>query len=71
LALQTIGIFWNSTLLRPGRFDRQLVNLPDRLEPCKYFKSSAKNKPLGEDVSLVQLANRTQDSPVQVSKFIK
>jgi cell division protease FtsH len=47
-------------LLRPGRFDRQVtVNLPDRLGRISILKVHSKNKPLGEDVSLVQLANRT------------
>merc|ERR1711966_132112 len=47
-------------LLRPGRFDRQVtVNLPDRLGRISILKVQSKNKPLGDDVSLVQLANRT------------
>jgi len=47
-------------LLRPGRFDRQVtVNLPDRLGRISILKVHSKNKPLGDDVSLVQLANRT------------
>merc|ERR1711906_104581 len=46
-------------LLRPGRFDRQVtVNLPDRLGRISILKVHSKNKPLGDDVSLVQLANR-------------
>lgn len=50
----------DSALLRPGRFDRQItVNLPDRLGRVGILKVHARNKPLGEDVSLVQLANRT------------
>jgi cell division protease FtsH len=50
----------DGALLRPGRFDRQVtVNLPDRLGRISILKVHAKNKPLGEDVSLVQLANRT------------
>jgi cell division protease FtsH len=50
----------DAALLRPGRFDRQVtVNLPDRLGRISILKVHAKNKPLGEDVSLVQLANRT------------
>merc|ERR1712191_40445 len=47
-------------LLRPGRFDRQVtVNLPDRLGRLGILKVHARNKPLDQDVSLVQLANRT------------
>jgi len=50
----------DSALLRPGRFDRQItVNLPDRLGRVGILKVHARNKPLGEDVSLIQLANRT------------
>jgi cell division protease FtsH len=50
----------DSALLRPGRFDRQItVNLPDRLGRIGILKVHARNKPLGDDVSLVQLANRT------------
>ena len=50
----------DAALLRPGRFDRQItVGLPDRLGRIGILKVHAKNKPLSEDVSLVQLANRT------------
>ena len=50
----------DSALLRPGRFDRQVtVNLPDRLGRIGILKVHARNKPLSQDVSLVQLANRT------------
>merc|ERR1712130_826341 len=50
----------DSALLRPGRFDRQVtVNLPDRLGRVGILKVHARNKPISDDVSLVQLANRT------------
>jgi len=50
----------DSALLRPGRFDRQItVGLPDRLGRIGILKVHARNKPFDEDVSLVQLANRT------------
>ena len=50
----------DAALLRPGRFDRRItVGLPDRLGRIGILKVHAKNKPLAEDVSLVQLANRT------------
>ena len=50
----------DAALLRPGRFDRQItVGLPDRLGRLAILKVHARNKPLSEDVSLVQLANRT------------
>ena len=50
----------DAALLRPGRFDRQItVGLPDRLGRLGILKVHARNKPLDENVSLVQLANRT------------
>ena len=50
----------DAALLRPGRFDRQItVGLPDRLGRLGILKVHAKNKPLDESVSLIQLANRT------------
>merc|ERR1712125_316162 len=50
----------DAALLRPGRFDRQItVGLPDRLGRVGILKVHARNKPISEDVSLVQLANRT------------
>lgn len=50
----------DSALLRPGRFDRQItVGLPDRLGRLGILKVHARNKPLAEDVSLIQMANRT------------
>jgi cell division protease FtsH len=50
----------DSALLRPGRFDRQItVGLPDRLGRLGILKVHAKNKPFADDVSLVQIANRT------------
>ena len=50
----------DAALLRPGRFDRQItVGLPDRLGRIGILKVHARNKPIGDDVSLVQLANRT------------
>ena len=50
----------DAALLRPGRFDRQItVNLPDRLGRTEILKVHARNKPIEDDVSLSQLANRT------------
>ncbi len=50
----------DAALLRPGRFDRQItVGLPDRLGRLGILKVHARNKPLNQDVSLIQLANRT------------
>ena len=50
----------DTALLRPGRFDRQItINLPDRLSRIGILKIHAQNKSFHEDVSLIQLANRT------------
>ena len=50
----------DAALLRPGRFDRQItVGLPDRLGRIGILKVHARNKPIDNDVSLAQLANRT------------
>ena len=47
-------------LLRPGRFDRQVViDLPDRKERTEILKIHAKGKPLAEDIKLEVVAQRT------------
>ncbi len=47
-------------LLRPGRFDRQVViDLPDIKDRQEILKIHAKNKPLAEDVDLKMVAQRT------------
>ncbi|MBR3693219.1 MAG: AAA family ATPase, partial [Erysipelotrichales bacterium] len=47
-------------LLRPGRFDRQItVNLPDRKGREAILKVHARNKKMGDDVSLEAIAKRT------------
>jgi cell division protease FtsH len=47
-------------LLRPGRFDRRVViDLPDKIERAAILQIHAKNKPLGEDVNLTQVASNT------------
>ena len=47
-------------LLRPGRFDRQVtVALPDKNARIEILKVHAKNKTLGKDVALENLAKRT------------
>ena len=47
-------------LLRPGRFDRQvMVDKPDRLGRQKILEIHVKNKPLGDDIDLEILAKRT------------
>ncbi len=48
-------------LLRPGRFDRQItVSLPDKKGREQILEVHAKNKKLGEDISLESIAKRTQ-----------
>ena len=47
-------------ILRPGRFDRKVsVNRPDVAGREEILKVHAKNKPLGEDVDLKQIAQTT------------
>ena len=47
-------------LLRPGRFDRQVyVGSPDRKGRAAILKIHSRNKPLGEDVDLEQIAAAT------------
>ncbi len=47
-------------LLRPGRFDRQVVlDLPDIKDREEILKIHAKNKPLDKDVNLKKIAERT------------
>merc|ERR1712037_799069 len=43
-----------------NRFDRQIkIGLPDRSGRLGILKVHSQNKPLGKDVSLIQVANRT------------
>lgn len=50
----------DNALLRPGRFDRQIViNRPDILGREQILMVHAKNKPLAEEVDLKVLAKRT------------
>lgn len=47
-------------LLRPGRFDRQVViDLPDRKERVAVLKVHTKNKPIDSDVNLEKIAGST------------
>ena len=47
-------------LLRPGRFDRRVtIDLPDRKDREDILKVHAKSKPLGPDVKLAVIAERT------------
>ena len=50
----------DNALLRPGRFDRQIVvHRPDILGREQILRVHAKNKPLADDVDLKVLAKRT------------
>jgi cell division protease FtsH len=47
-------------LLRPGRFDRRVViDLPDRKDREDILKTHARAKPMGPDVKLTTIAERT------------
>ncbi len=47
-------------LLRPGRFDRQIVvHRPDRVGRLKILQVHSRNKPLGDDIDLEVIARRT------------
>ena len=47
-------------LLRPGRFDRRVtIDLPDRRDREEILKIHARQKPLGPDVALAVIAERT------------
>jgi len=47
-------------LLRPGRFDRRVtIDLPDRKDREEIMKVQARKKPLGPDVNLPVIAERT------------
>lgn len=48
-------------LLRPGRFDRMIeIGPPDEASRLEILKIHTKNKPLAEDVDLVDLSKRTE-----------
>ena len=50
----------DSALLRPGRFDRRVtIDLPDRRDREEILKIHARKKPLGPDVALAIIAERT------------
>lgn len=47
-------------LLRPGRFDRRvMLDLPDKKDRAEILLIHAKKKPLGEDVDMTVIAERT------------
>ena len=48
-------------LLRPGRFDRLIyIRPPDKASREKIFEIHLKDKPLAEDLSLIELAEKTE-----------
>ncbi|MDX6617153.1 MAG: cell division protease FtsH [Solirubrobacterales bacterium] len=50
----------DKALLRPGRFDRQvLVAPPDRIGREAILRAHSKDKPLGDDLDLVDVARKT------------
>ena len=50
----------DSALLRPGRFDRQIVvDVPDQKGREEILKVHARNKPLDQGVDLKEIARRT------------
>ena len=62
----------DNALLRPGRFDRQIViNLPDVKAREAVLKIHAKNKPIGEDVDLAVIAKTTAGfSPADLQNIL-
>ena len=59
-------------LLRPGRFDRQIViGMPDVKAREEIFRVHTKNKPLADDVTLEVLARRTPGfSPADIENLV-
>ena len=58
----------DSALLRPGRFDRQIVvDVPDQKGREEILKVHARNKPLDQGVDLKEIARRTPASPALTS----
>ena len=59
-------------LLRPGRFDRQIViGMPDVKAREEIFKVQTKNKPLADDVTIEILARRTPGfSPADIENLV-
>ena len=59
-------------LLRPGRFDRQIViGMPDVKAREEIFKVHTKNKPLADDVTIEVLARRTPGfSPADIENLV-
>ena len=62
----------DNALLRPGRFDRQIViNLPDVKAREAVLKIHAKNKPIDEDVDLSVIAKTTAGfSPADLQNIL-
>ena len=62
----------DNALLRPGRFDRQIViNLPDVKAREAVLRIHAKNKPIGDDVDLAVIAKTTAGfSPADLQNIL-
>lgn len=62
----------DDALLRPGRFDRKItIGLPDLRGREEILKIHSKNKPMGEDVDLNNIARRTSGfSPADLENLI-
>ena len=62
----------DNALLRPGRFDRQIViNLPDVTARKAILEVHSKKKPIGEDVSLDTIAKTTAGfSPADLENIL-
>lgn len=59
LAATNIPDVLDKALLRPGRFDRQIqVGLPDLKGRGKILRVHSKDKPLGDNVNLDEVAKR-------------
>jgi cell division protease FtsH len=60
LAASNMAGVLDPALLRPGRFDRRIMlDMPDRDEREQILKLHSDHKPLGEDVNLRVIAERT------------
>lgn len=62
----------DDALLRPGRFDRQVtIGLPDMRGREEILKIHTRNKPLGEDVDLKNIAKRTPGfTPADIENLV-
>lgn len=60
IAATNVPDLLDPALRRPGRFDREIViHIPDRNDRLEILKIHSKNIPLGDDVNLEDMADRT------------